>query len=200
MNLEQGGKVTSHLVKYSHHPTGLALFSQDGKIRSEIRRQAVELNRQEGHLFTVLINGLSAFERAQGRKDEAQTPKRTVVTFALPATSASIGTLKIVGRWYDVNRLRFAEPTPSAGPFIPTERGLMAAVLANPAATRHVLLVTCEMNARLGEAAEMLMFFGGFDPREVMDDTSRDAGCLAFMYPASDIENLKQKLGSVDFR
>ena len=28
VNLEQGGKVTSHLVKYSHHPDGRAHFSQ----------------------------------------------------------------------------------------------------------------------------------------------------------------------------
>ena len=32
VNLEQGGKVTSHLVKYSHHTDGRAHFSQTGKI------------------------------------------------------------------------------------------------------------------------------------------------------------------------
>ncbi len=30
VNLEHGGKVTSHRVKYSHHPDGRAHFSQDG--------------------------------------------------------------------------------------------------------------------------------------------------------------------------
>jgi hypothetical protein len=50
---------------------------------------------------------------------------------------------------------------------------------------------------RLG-GAEMLLFFGGFDRREIMDDTSRDAGRLAFLYPVSDIDGLKQKLGRVD--
>lgn len=121
VNLEPGGKVTSHLVKYSHHSSGLALFSQTGKVRSEIRRQSVALDRQEGHLFSVLINGLQAFKRAVGQRDAEQVePERTVLTFQLPPGSDVGGTLKIVGRWYDVNRLRFANPTDSAGPLFPT--------------------------------------------------------------------------------
>lgn len=43
INLADTGKVASHLVKYSHHPDGRAHFSQDGKVRTEIRRQAVAL-------------------------------------------------------------------------------------------------------------------------------------------------------------
>lgn len=35
---------TSHLAKYSHHPDGLVLFSQDGKIRSEVRRRSFRLD------------------------------------------------------------------------------------------------------------------------------------------------------------
>lgn len=204
-SLEQGGKVSSHLVKYSHHPSGLALFSQTGKIRSEVRRQSVALDHQEGHLFTVLINGLHAFQRAEGRRDDGHiAPERIVLTFDLPTDSDPEGTLKIVGRWYDVNRLRFAGPTESVGPFIPTidsdGRTLTAAALASPAeATRHVLLVTCGAIDRLGAEPEMLLFLGGFDPREVMNDTSRDAGFLAFTYPAADAEGLKNKLGTVDF-
>jgi hypothetical protein len=121
VNLETGGRVTSHLVKYSHHSSGLALFSQTGKVRSEIRRQSVALDRQEGHLFTVLINGLQAFKRAVDARDAEQvTPDRTVLTFQLPMGSDPENTLKIVGRWYDVNRLRFSNPTDSAGPLVAT--------------------------------------------------------------------------------
>ena len=42
-------------------------------------------------------------------------------------------------------------------------------------------------------------FYGGFDLREVMDDTSLEAGFLAFMYPVHDAADLKKKLGAVDF-
>lgn len=58
VNLEQRAKITSHRIKYSHHPTGRAHFNQPGKTTSEIGRQSVKLAGQEGHLFTVLINGL----------------------------------------------------------------------------------------------------------------------------------------------
>src|SRR3982074_3490622 len=49
VNLEHGGKVTSHLVKYSHHPDGRAQFSQDGKILTAIVRQSISLDTQHGH-------------------------------------------------------------------------------------------------------------------------------------------------------
>jgi hypothetical protein len=204
VNLEHGGKVTSHLIKYSHHPTGLALFSQTGKVRSEVRRQSVRLDEQEGHLFTVMINGIEAFRPARGAKDSASGPDRTAITFELPANADPSGTLKIVGRWYDVSRLRFAGPVVSAGPKVqtvdPDGQIRSAAALANPAeGTRHVLLLTCEVMPRVGTDPEMLMFIGGFDPREVMDDTRREAGFLAFVYPAANPGELKQKLGTVDF-
>src|SRR5213593_1534618 len=35
--------VTTHAVKYSHHPDGQAHFSQDGKVFTRIRRKAVPL-------------------------------------------------------------------------------------------------------------------------------------------------------------
>jgi len=38
VSLEHGGKVTSHLIKYSHHTDGRAHFSQDGKIFTAIKR------------------------------------------------------------------------------------------------------------------------------------------------------------------
>jgi len=60
------------------------------------------------------------------------------------------------------------------------------------------LLLTCEVVGRLGNASEMLLFLGGFDSREVMDDTSQEAGFLAFTYPAPDAHELIRRLGSVD--
>ena len=61
VNLADTGRVASHLVKYSHHPDGRAHFSQDGKIKTEIKRQSVPLRDQQGHIFTLLFQGLRAF-------------------------------------------------------------------------------------------------------------------------------------------
>lgn len=63
---------TSHLVKYSHHPDGLALFSQDGKIRSEVRRRSFRLHGPLGHLFQLHVywpSGYTPFIRRARRSD-----------------------------------------------------------------------------------------------------------------------------------
>jgi len=52
---------------------------------------------------------------------------------------------------------------------------------------------------RLGADPEMMLFFGGFDPSELMNDTSREAEALAFMYPIHGAEELRRKIGDVDF-
>jgi hypothetical protein len=59
--LANHGKVTGHLVKYSHHPDGRAHFSQDGRVRTEIKRQSVPLDRQHSHMFTIQVEGLKSF-------------------------------------------------------------------------------------------------------------------------------------------
>src|ERR1700722_19709821 len=43
VNIEHGGKVTSHRVKYSHHTDGRADVSHDGKIFTAIERQSIPL-------------------------------------------------------------------------------------------------------------------------------------------------------------
>jgi hypothetical protein len=116
INLEQGGKVTSHLVKYSHHPNGRAHFSQTGKIVTAIKRQSVALHAQEGHIFSLQIQGIDTLEQADQVTDVGVSPKRTVVDFTIEPCDA----IKFVARWYDVSRMRFSAPTPVIGPWVPT--------------------------------------------------------------------------------
>ena len=58
VDLKPEGKVASHLVKYSHHPDGTVLFSQDGLVLSQVRRKAVPLDELNGHFFTIHAQGL----------------------------------------------------------------------------------------------------------------------------------------------
>jgi hypothetical protein len=44
----------------------------------------------------------------------------------------------------------------------------------------------------------MMLFWGGFDAHEIMDDTTKEGGFLAFLYPASDAEELKKTIGTID--
>ena len=112
MNLEHGGKVTSHLVKYSHHVDGRAHFSQDGKIFTTIKRQSVALEKQDGHIFSLLIQGLNALDPAQ---DDLQSSNHAAIEFAMEPPAA----VKFVGRWFDVNAMRFSNPTTTIGPVVP---------------------------------------------------------------------------------
>jgi hypothetical protein len=44
-----------------------------------------------------------------------------------------------------------------------------------------------------------MLFVGGFDSAEAMRDVGRDVSFLAFSYPAEDVEDLRRRLGSLDF-
>ena len=194
---EEGGKVTSHLVKYAHHVDGRAHFSQDGKIFTAIRRQSIALDKQHGHIFSLLIQGLTALDPA---KDELQSTKRAAIEFAMEPPEA----IKFVGRWFDVNVMRFSKPTPTIGPVVPgldpdgnrTDQIFTASPYAN---AHHVLAISCVPIPALGPEPEIFQFCGGFSSREIMTDPTKEAGFLAFLYPVADSEKLRERLGSVDF-
>ena len=200
VNLEQGGKVTSHLVKYSHHTDGCAHFSQSGKIITAIKRQSIALDRQHGHIFSLIIQGLHALDVAHAVKDAGTSPKRGVVDFQIEPSEA----IKFVGRWFDVTKMRLNNPTPTIGPTLLTldPDGVQrnACLFASPHANaKHVLAVTCERVPKLGPQPEMFMFYGGFDPAEIMTDPTKEAGFLAFLYPQSEADKIRERLGSVDY-
>jgi hypothetical protein len=197
VNLEQGGKVTSHLVKYSHHVDGRAHFSQDGRVFTTIKRQSISLDKQRGHIFSLLIQGLGALDSA---KDEFQSTKRAAIEFAMEPPEA----IKFVGRWFDVSEMRFSNPTLTIGPVVPSldPDGVRTDLIfaASPYANaRHVLAISCIPVPRLGPESEIFMFYGGFSAREIMTDPTKEAGFLAFIYPVADAEKLRERLGSVDY-
>jgi hypothetical protein len=198
-----GGKIASHLVKYSHHPDGRAHFSQDGKVFTQIKRQSVALDQQWGHIFTVQLQGIEGFDAADDKKYFGASPKRTALTFDLPEESTT-QTIKLVGRWFDISALPFGGQRPSViGPLVPAQdsqgkqqNGFLVASPYDNA--RHVLLLTCEPIPKVSSEPESLLFYGGFSPRTVMDNTSQEAGFLAFMYPVAEAENLKRTIGTID--
>lgn len=200
VNLEQGGKVASHLVKYSHHPDGRAHFSQTGKIITAVKRVSIPLDTQNGHIFTLHIQGLAALHPADAVKDATTSVKRAVIEFKMEAPDS----VKFVGRWLDVNKMRFSNPTPTIGPIVimQDENGLRteSIFVANPHPnTRHVLAISCVPFPKLGAEPEMFMFYGGFDAFGTMTDPTKEGGFLAFVYPVSEADNIRERLGSVDY-
>ncbi len=62
-----------------------------------------------------------------------------------------------------------------------------------------MILVACESTLALEkESKSLLMFIGGFDPPEIMDDLSKPFSFLYMSYPASDYEDLEKRIGNID--
>lgn len=202
VNIEHGGKVTSHRVKYSHHPDGRAHFSQDRKIFTAIKRQSIALDTQNGHMFTLYVQGLHALDVAKTAKDaEAISVNRSVIDLPIEATAEAI---KFVGRWLDINKLRVSEPNATIGPrhavVDPDGTSTDGILVASPHANgTHVLAITCLAIPKLGPDPEIFLFHAGFDAPETMTDPRKVAGFLAFLYPLSEAANLRERLGSVDY-
>jgi hypothetical protein len=202
VNLEDGGKVTSHRVKYSHHPDGRAHFSQDGKVFTAIRRQSISLDTQNGHMFTLYIQGLHALDTAKTPKDaEGNSVARSVIDFHIEPMPEAV---KFVGRWFDTNKLRVSDPNATIGPrqtaVDPDGVRADTVLVASPYAdAKHVLVINCEAIPRLGRDPEIFLFQGGLDAPETMTDPTKQAGFLAFLYPLSGAAKVRERLGSVDY-
>ena len=69
-------------------------FSQDGKIRTAIKRQSIALDRQQGHIFSVLFQGLEAFDSATGAKDSGQRsgPVPEMLTISIDDAGSLVAT------------------------------------------------------------------------------------------------------------
>jgi hypothetical protein len=202
VNLENGGKVTSHRIKYSHHPDGRAHFSQDGKIFTAIKRQSLPLESHHGHLFTLSIQGPHALEAASESRDaDGIAAQRSVISFRLEQTPDAI---KFVGRWLDINRMRVSEPDAIVGPrhamLDPDGVRTDAILIANPnASAKHVLAISCVAIPMLSSESEIFLFHGAFDSPETMTDPTKGAGFLAFLYPISEATKVRERVGSVDY-
>jgi len=196
---------STHYVKYSHHPSGRAHFSLDGKVTTTVKREAVPLSRASGHLFTFMVQGLDRFDPMEDK--DLGTSDRGVVEFNLsdePTTA-----LKFVGHLYSQTELGkravHEDETPWTACLTPDGRRLMGIPLAT--GYRHegeprFLMLTGERIARVSEDSEVfLTFLGGFDPPEIAFNHNQDTGFLMLIYPAfkslSDLSTLERL---IDFK
>jgi hypothetical protein len=205
LSLEPGGRVSSHLVKYSHHASGRAHFSQDGKVRTIIKKDAVPLGELEGHLFTLHVHGFDAFETLTDEElNELPSAKKTGLRFTF--SDGVPPSVKFVGMLYrDTSLERRAvdgvvHPSMQfAGPDGKTRTGLICSTALGLPGQERCLLLYCEPLPRLDQTRESsMLFFGGFDSATAMNDANTPVTLLAFSYPAENVEDLRQRLGSID--
>jgi hypothetical protein len=188
-------------LKYSHHTDGGAHFSQDGKVKTVVRRQSVSLGEQQGHIFTLLIQGLRAFESLGTAKENTISSRRTTLTFEIKDRFPKA--VRIIGRWYWIEDLPVDPRPPIFGPQIQAidPDGIVhnAFIVGSPHDKKHVLVLTCIPQDSVSPAHDLMMFLGGVDPASRTTNAKRPTGFLAFLYPAGDYEQLKQRLGSIDY-
>jgi hypothetical protein len=205
IHLEDRGKVTSKRVKYAHKADGRAHFSQDAKVKTEIIKQSIPLARQDGHIFTLHVQGLSQFEQTRPEKDDGPpTPNRTVLNFKF--TNRSHLAYKVVGMWHEVNGFLERSKGSAFGPTVNVEnqfgvksRGFLIGTIIGGPLDNYALLVTCQPHKSLDERLDYeLLFLGGFDPPRSALDPYGKAEFLAIHYPASDYDDLAARLGSID--
>lgn len=207
-SLRDGGKVTGHKVKFSHHPDGRVHFSQDGKIRTQIVKSSTSLTEADGHLFTIQLQGLGDFAAARG--DELQPvlgPKKTILNFRFEPTEPEA--IKFVGHWYSESALVRRISQFGSKPWFASEKPdgtiVMGALIENSflgTEHRNCLLLTCEPIPKLDkDRFSTVTFIGGFDPRTIALNHEMDTSFLALAYPATgSYDDLVRQIGSVDMK
>lgn len=204
VDLAEAGKVTSHNVKYTHHRNGEAHFSQDGKIYTAIRRESVPIARWAGHIATVQLQGIHAFDQEQGSAPAAplDSPVRRR-NLDIRWTRDPSPALKVVLRGYTKPSLRRYTSGKAVGPLVPTPDHTIATLLSAPKRTvssSTYLLLTSKGIPLLDESGEpCVTFIGGFDADSVARDAQVDTHFLALSYPAQDFESLRARIGSIDY-
>lgn len=197
-DLAESGFLTTHLVKYAHHPDGEAHFSQERKVRTVIRRKSVPLNEHRGHLFTIQLQDVLSFQ-------PISVPATTHVTIAVPEHTQA---LKITAWRYDNShldspgtnllsapqvRLAIDNGLMRSGVFVAPPEGMPFDDVLMFLAVEGIPLFNTEKGAQL-------LFVGGFDHHKTAMNLSRDTEFLAFAYPCSNYERLRSFVPSMDFR
>lgn len=201
------GKVTSHLVKFSYPPDGNAHFSQDGKVFTKVRKACPPIHKVEGHFFTVQIQGLASFDQFELGNEKISSPEKRAFVEANCRNTMPRG-IKIIGMLYSRSNMRSRTSGRFGGPIITTQDtkgNLRQGCICAPPMERGFdqdinLLLTCEAIPKINKSnLATLSFIGGFDEKLVVEDLAKDSTFLSLVYPAENVEELIQKIGSIDF-
>jgi hypothetical protein len=202
ISLVDGGKITSHLVKYAHHRDGEAHFSQTGRVVTLVRKKATPLNSYSGHLFTIQIQGLDGFDEARGPDSDHQNMKDKPLTFNVFGREPQ--GVKMVAFWYNNRDLRKRVGGELVGPGVTLIAAdgsrhpglILSAVAGTPGAGSYILLRALRIPPLTSEPGSHLTFIGGFDRNA--NDLGLDTGFLALSYPAAAADSLRDSIGTID--
>jgi hypothetical protein len=204
LELNREGRLTSHLVKYTHPADGMAHFSQDGKVRSELRKQSVPLADLDGHMFSAHFSGITQFTKLDGPYPSLNRTTNGGIVLNLDQDP---GWIKVMGFWHTrqqaARQFQNYAVNGVIGPMIGDDLGYSTAFLGpwNKGSGGNAILVLQSQtlpNFDPGNSP-MQLFIGGFDTDYKVNDLFQDSSVLTFKYPAVDFESLKATMESIDY-
>ena len=208
LSLVDGGKVTSHKVKYSHHPDGRCHFSQDGKIFTTGMRIATQFEEMDGHIFTVQFQGLQDFQILTPEEcRQTQPAKKTVLNFNFKPQEPEA--IKILAHCYRRSRLLATLNGYDGKPWVrtikPDGSESIGFLILNPyyhSPDPMYLILSCEAIPKIDTTNQSLLtLLAGFDPNRISLDHNLDSRLLVMSYPISgDKNDLINQIGSIDFQ
>lgn len=200
LSMKIGGKTTSNTVKFSHWMDGNTHFSQDGKILTTIRNLSNPLNVDIGHLFTVQIQGLKGFKLKTDAKKK--TSKEIDLDVSL---EEEIKSIKFIAWWYDSSVVHENSGKHFGNPYYfkradgKVERAFaLQSPQDYPISNKILLLSISAMPFLSKEKGSRLLFIGGYDPKKIFNDITKDFHFLTALYPARNYRKLLKEIGSID--
>jgi hypothetical protein len=205
LNFTERGRFTSQLVKFSHHTSGVALFSLTGRARSDVRRQSFRLDGPIGRLFHLTIATPIAFKPLMRLK-----AKRAYLVLAFPYLD--VPCIEISGEWRrKADVVANVEGKGNVGPVSKVRDRrtgedrtciFLGAPLDSPVEQHVVMVSGLPVAPPAGVVEPSVIFIGGHDPHEVQSGQARDEasskGALAALYPTHGSEDMKKRVGSID--
>jgi len=187
ISMLEGGKVTSHLVKFSYHPDGNAHFSQDGKVLTKVRKLCPPIDKVE-HLFTAQFQGLGSYGQFDPSKEKISQPQERTFIEAL-FKGKQPAAIKIVGMLYSRKTLRQKKITtgylsgPTGETIDPKGNKHSVCICSSPEGTANQdlnLLIECEVIPKVDKSSKTaLIFIGGFDESKITNDPTKETTFLA---------------------
>lgn len=203
LTIDKDFPVTSHLVKYSHHPSGQAHFSLTGKVKTSIKRNSVPLSEIGGHIFTIKAQGFSKFAILE--KNKKPTKSRGIVVF--PYEEKATQSLQFVCHIYAESELakivNHKTNSPWSRMYLPNNRIAYTIPIATPFFhnnERRYLLISAERTDYFCTSQEEgISFMGGFDSESLVNDYSKDSGFLLMcINPIDNFSDIVKKFGTID--
>jgi hypothetical protein len=207
LSLVDGGKVTSHKVKYSHHLDGRTHFSQDKKIYTRVIKQSATFDEVDGHIFTVQFQGLKDFEGlAPDEYRSVITPKKTILNFNFKHKEPQA--IKILGHCYRHSRLVPMLEGYNGEPWLrivkPDGSISLGFIIRNSYYKSdnplYIILYFEDIPTIDASNNSLLTLLAGFDADRISRDSNRDTQFLIMAYPIRENKlDIINRIGTVDY-